>query len=50
MATIDFEVYCECGNMLSSTTDRRGNVEVEPCDKCMQEKYDEGYKDGREEE
>lgn len=49
MADITIEVYCECGNLLSSSTTKRGDIEVEPCEKCCEKArydgYDEGYQD-----
>ena len=46
MPTIEFEVYCECGNLLSGKGER-GGIEVEPCEKCLEtarkEGWDEGY-------
>ena len=51
---VSFEVRChECGQDLdaSTTTDYRGDriVEVEPCPKCLEAKYDEGLEEGQEE-
>ena len=44
---IDFEVFCTCGYGLCNRTvvgdkDGKLSIEVEPCDYCMQERYDEG--------
>ena len=49
---IDFSVYCsKCGAGLCSncsTDDKRMKMDIEPCEKCMQDKYDEGYDNGKE--
>jgi len=51
MASIEFEVWCSCGNLLE-TKDVRGGTEVEPCEKCLEiarkEGRDEGYNEGKE--
>jgi len=46
--TFDIGVVCErCGNDLSALYDeRKGNLIVEPCDKCLNEADDEGYDRG----
>lgn len=52
-ADIDFSVYCArcgaglCGNC--TTDDKRMRMDIEPCDKCLDSKYDEGREDGRQE-
>lgn len=57
MPSIEFEVWCDCGNGLcNSTTVDIGKygtrVTLEPCEKCLEKKrqegYDEGYSDGKE--
>ena len=48
MPTIEFEVYCECGELLDCE-DVRGGIEVKPCPKCLENSYDEGYSKGEEE-
>jgi hypothetical protein len=54
--SIDFSVYCSCGEGLCYQTAVNGNVvTIDPCQKCLsrtkeeshQEGYDEGYSDGR---
>ena len=50
MADITIEVYCECGNLLSSTTTKRGDIEVEPCEKCCEKARDDGYDEGYQKE
>ena len=52
--TVDFEAWCsECRNGICNNfqNDRYGTnrFDVEPCEKCLKNKYDEGYKDGRSE-
>ena len=39
----------QCGDLLEcdGSTD---TVDVEPCERCLQVSYDEGYKEGKEEE
>lgn len=49
---IEIEVVCwECGKDLDTKADGRfGHVlSVEPCSTCLDLKYDEGLKDGRDE-
>jgi len=49
MPLIEFEVWCSCGNGLcNQTTNVRGGVEVEPCEKCLERAKDEGYNEGYE--
>lgn len=47
MASIEFEVYCECGEPLNCK-EVRGGIEVEPCPKCLEDSYEEGYSKGEE--
>jgi len=52
--SLEFEVYCSCGNGLcgNCTEGRNGHSEyitVDPCDKCQDSKYDEGHNDGYDE-
>ena len=49
--TIDFEVFCACGNGLCSSTEvrqqnGRNKLIVEPCEKCLLQEYDDGYNQG----
>lgn len=49
--SIEFEVYCSCGNGLcgNSTEGRNGHSEyitVEPCEKCLINEYEKGIDDG----
>ena len=48
---IDFEVWCDkCGAGLCLNTRVEGNkVSVEPCERCLQEAYEEGYWKAKEE-
>ena len=55
MPTVEFEVWCSCGNGLcNQTKDVKGGIAVEPCEKCLDrvsekanvEGYDEGYDRG----
>ena len=53
--TVEFEVVCaKCGNGLcrqSYAEDKRGFVvNVEPCDKCLRQSYDDGFNDGNQED
>ena len=51
---LEFDVYCSCGERLCNqciiglTTHYRStpSVTVEPCDKCLSNAYDQGYKEG----
>jgi hypothetical protein len=52
-ATISFSVYCtNCGAGLCNTVTMGESlngdpiVNIEPCAKCLKERYDEGYEDG----
>ncbi len=49
---VDNEIMCNCGNKLSIIDEeQRGSIlhiKVDPCEKCLQDAYDEGYKDGYE--
>jgi hypothetical protein len=52
--TIDFEVFCACGNGLCSSTEvrqqnGRNKLIVEPCEKCLLQEYDDGYHKGYDE-
>ena len=47
MPVLEFEVWCSCGEGLcNQTTDRKGGIIVEPCEKCLDKAKDEGYDDG----
>lgn len=57
MPTVEFEVWCSCGNGLcSQTKETRGGIIVEPCEECLDternngdvEGYDRGYNKGYE--
>ena len=48
MPTIEFEVYCECGEILNSKNDRN-DITVEPCEKCLETAREEGREEGYEE-
>jgi len=44
---VEIDVECECGNPLSTTTDKWGTgLIVEPCDKCLENEYEKGKIDG----
>ena len=43
-----FEAYClECGDKLEADGKDIGEIAVQPCDRCLNEKYNEGIKDGK---
>jgi len=49
--SIEVEVWCSCGEGLcnQSEAESRGRgVIVEPCEKCLDRRYDEGHADGYE--
>ena len=51
--SIDIEVKCEsCGRPLNAAWDqyKGGHLDVSPCEKCMGEMRDEGYKSRMDEE
>lgn len=52
--TIDFSVYCSCGEGLCRLTavkqDRTGiSVIVDPCPRCLKLSYEDGYEDSQKE-
>lgn len=55
---LDFEVFCAscgaglCGNCKEGKTPTRGMpyIQVDPCEKCSQRQYDEGYEKGVDDE
>ena len=52
MPTINFdlEVYCTCGKSVQAREDGNGRLEVEPCDSCLSQQYDEGFANGEAQE
>lgn len=50
MATMKFEVevevFCTCGDELTVKRVGDGTLNVEPCDRCLTDKYNEGYDEG----
>ena len=47
MPSLEFEVWCSCGNGLCNhTRDRKGGIEVEPCEKCLEKAREEGKEEG----
>ena len=47
MPYLEFEVWCSCGNGLcNQTTDVKGGISVEPCEKCLDKAHGEGYDEG----
>lgn len=52
--TVEFEVFCqECGaGLCSQSTGHSAQgihsafVEVQPCEKCLEQRFDEGYQRG----
>lgn len=47
MPSLEFEVWCSCGQGLcSQCEDVKGGISVEPCEKCLKKARDEGYDDG----
>ena len=47
MPSLEFEVWCSCGNGLcNQTRDRKGGIEVEPCEKCLEVAREEGRDEG----
>ena len=47
MPSIEFEVWCSCGNGLcNQTRDVKGGIEIEPCEKCLDRVHSEGYDEG----
>ena len=51
-AEVDFDTYCSrCGAGICNNVEVRGNkVYVDPCEKCLEDEYDKGFDNGREEE
>ncbi len=49
--SIEFDLNCtDCGRALKASAPERDRtrtyIEVEPCEFCLQEKYQEGYRQG----
>lgn len=47
----EFEVYCSCGQGLCNNSTEGTNrhshyITIEPCQKCLDSKYEEGHSDG----
>lgn len=50
MPTIEFEVWCSCGNGLcNQTKEKKGGIIVEPCEKCLDRAHRDGHEEGYEE-
>lgn len=46
---IDFDAYCKCGAYMCNQVEVDNNhykITIEPCEKCLEEKYDQGHEDG----
>lgn len=48
MAQIKFEVevYCTCGDELTVRESGNGTLEAQPCQSCLDKKYEDGYSEG----
>ena len=47
---INHDVKCTCGNKLDfSVYDDVNLIEIEPCLYCLEERYEDGYEEGKEE-
>jgi len=47
MPSIEFEVWCSCGNGLcNQTTEVKGGIQVQPCGKCLESAREEGREEG----
>jgi len=47
MPSLEFEVWCSCGNGLCNQTKGvKGGIEVEPCEKCLEAAKEEGRDEG----
>lgn len=47
MPAIEFEVWCSCrAGLCNQTTNVRGGIEVEPCEKCLEKAKKEGHEEG----
>ena len=47
--TMDVDVVCAvCGEVLSGEMGQSGALRIDPCEKCLQEAYEEGKKNDRE--
>ncbi len=45
---ISYDVRCTCGLSLNfSIFDNQNLIEIEPCDYCLRERYEEGYEEGK---
>ena len=44
-----FDAYCtDCGRKLESDGKDVGEIQVQPCQVCFDERYEEGLRDGKE--
>jgi hypothetical protein len=48
MAQMSFEVevYCDCGDELAVKEIGDGTLKAQPCQSCLDKKYDEGFREG----
>ena len=47
---INIDVYCaNCGNALSHSDPYNDSIDIDPCEICLEEEYNKGYDDGKEE-
>jgi len=55
--TTEIEVWCSCGNGLCNQSETKSNrygnctgIVIEPCKRCLEQSYDEGYQDAIQED
>ena len=44
--TFDVEVYCKCGDELTVRGIGDGTLEAQPCESCLDKKYEDGFREG----
>lgn len=44
---VDLEVLCKCGDDLKFSNRNASQIEVEPCQRCLDESYEDGRGDGK---
>lgn len=47
MPSVEFEVWCSCGNGLcNQSKEIKGGITVEPCEKCLEKAREDGRDSG----
>ena len=45
---LEFEVFCDVcgGGLCNNTSERNGNLHIESCENCLDQRYTDGYDEG----